>query len=508
MTGPTSWTVVVPTIGRPELARMLASLAAACAVPGLEGPQCVFVVDDRPADAAAPLQVDDAWLPVRTVRSGGRGPAAARNVGWRLSRTAWVVFLDDDVVLSPDWATTLHTDLESADDGTAAVYGRLQVPRGRRPTDWERNTAGLETARYATADAAVRRTALLEVEGFDERFGRAYREDADIALRLRQRGWALVDGRRQVVHPVRAASPSVSVRTQEGARDDARMRVLHGRRWRADAQTGSGRFPLHVATVCSGALALVGAVARVPAASVVGGAVWAALTLDFLTRRVAAGPLPGDPGWAEEWARMAWTSVLIPPAAVTHRVVGEVQARRDPRPWRPPARAVLFDRDGTLVHDVPYNGDPGQVRPVPGARAALDTLRRCGIGVGLVTNQSGVARGLIDPGQVEAVNARVAELLGPFDVVAVCPHGPDDGCSCRKPEPGLVLDAARRLRLAPWECAVLGDTGADVEAGIAAGARVVLVPTGVTLSAEVDAAPATAGDLAGALRWLSTKGRS
>lgn len=71
-----------------------------------------------------------------------------------------------------------------------------------------------------------------------------------------------------------------------------------------------------------------------------------------------------------------------------------------------------------------------------------------------------------------------------------------------------MLDAARRLRLAPWECAVLGDTGADVEAGIAAGARVVLVPTGVTLSAEVDAAPATAGDLAGALRWLSTKGRS
>jgi HAD superfamily hydrolase (TIGR01662 family) len=205
---------------------------------------------------------------------------------------------------------------------------------------------------------------------------------------------------------------------------------------------------------------------------------------------------------------MAWTSTVIPPAAVAHRVVGTVQARRDIRPWRPPVRAVLFDRDGTLVHDVPYNGDPALVRPVPGARAALDALRGAGIAVGIVTNQSGIARGLVDAAQVDAVNARVAELLGPFDVVAVCPHGPDDGCPCRKPAAGLVLDAARRLGLAPWECAVVGDTGADVEAGLTAGARAVLVPTAVTLPDEVDAAPAVAADLAGALRWLATAGRT
>nr|WP_242496553.1 HAD-IIIA family hydrolase [Xylanimonas protaetiae] len=184
------------------------------------------------------------------------------------------------------------------------------------------------------------------------------------------------------------------------------------------------------------------------------------------------------------------------------------QAHRDPRPWRPSTRAVLFDRDGTLVHDVPYNGDPAAVRPVAGARATLDALRRCGIAVGIVTNQSGIARGLLDTRQVDAVNARVAELLGPFDVVAVCPHGAGDGCACRKPEPGLVLDAARHLGLAPWECAVVGDTGADVEAGLAAGARTVLVPTDATRAAEVEAAPAAAGDLAGALRWLATRGRS
>src|SRR4051794_24515334 len=84
--------------------------------------------------------------------------------------------------------------------------------------------------------------------------------------------------------------------------------------------------------------------------------------------------------------------------------------------------AVLFDRDGTLVDDVPYNGDPVLVRPVPGAREALDRLRSAGLKLGVVTNQSAVARGICGPDDVAAVNARVEELLGPFDTWQVCPH--------------------------------------------------------------------------------------
>src|SRR3954452_23042503 len=99
--------------------------------------------------------------------------------------------------------------------------------------------------------------------------------------------------------------------------------------------------------------------------------------------------------------------------------------------------AVLFDRDGTLVHDVPYNGDPAEVRPVAGARAALDRLRAAGLRLGVVTKQSGIARGLLTTDQVTLVNKRVEELLGPFDTWQVCPHGDDDGCRCRKPAPGL-----------------------------------------------------------------------
>ncbi|MHA6625088.1 D-glycero-alpha-D-manno-heptose-1,7-bisphosphate 7-phosphatase [Pseudonocardia sichuanensis] len=164
--------------------------------------------------------------------------------------------------------------------------------------------------------------------------------------------------------------------------------------------------------------------------------------------------------------------------------------------------AVLFDRDGTLVVDVPYNGDPDRVRPVPGAAAALHLLRAAGIPVGVVSNQSGIARGILTTAQVDAVNRRVDELLGPFAVWQVCPHGPDDGCPCRKPRPGMVLAAAHALGVDPGATAVIGDIGADVRAAAAAGAAAVLVPTPVTRPEEVAAAPVVRVDLDAAVRHL------
>ncbi|MGW0533965.1 D-glycero-alpha-D-manno-heptose-1,7-bisphosphate 7-phosphatase [Streptomyces sp. NPDC003032] len=160
---------------------------------------------------------------------------------------------------------------------------------------------------------------------------------------------------------------------------------------------------------------------------------------------------------------------------------------------------VLFDRDGTLVEDVPYNGDPDLVRPVPGAGEALALLRASGIGTGVVTNQSGVARGLISTADVRRVHERLDELVGPFDVWAVCPHGPDDGCGCRKPRPGMILMAAERLRTPAERIAVIGDIGADVEAARRAGALGILVPNAQTRPEEVTAAEHVAADLLSAV---------
>jgi histidinol-phosphate phosphatase family protein len=157
--------------------------------------------------------------------------------------------------------------------------------------------------------------------------------------------------------------------------------------------------------------------------------------------------------------------------------------------------AVLFDRDGTLIHDVPYNGDPARVAPVEGARAALDRLRAAGLRLGVVTNQSGLAKGRFTGADLAAVHARVEELLGPFDTWQVCPHDEGDGCGCRKPLPGLVHRAAAALGTVPQRCVVVGDIGRDMVAAGAAGAAGVLVPTPLTRPAEVAAAPAVAASL-------------
>ncbi|MET7331863.1 HAD-IIIA family hydrolase [Nonomuraea sp. NPDC005650] len=157
--------------------------------------------------------------------------------------------------------------------------------------------------------------------------------------------------------------------------------------------------------------------------------------------------------------------------------------------------AVLFDRDGTLIRDVPYNGDPNLVEPMPGAVEAVARLRRAEVPVAVVTSQAGVAKGLLSADDMDQVNARVEELLGPFDAWAICVHDDVDGCTCRKPAPGLVIRAAAVLDVSPRDCVVVGDLGRDMEAARAAGARGILVPTPQTRPEEIQQAAEVADDL-------------
>ncbi|MEV0721088.1 transferase, partial [Asanoa sp. NPDC050611] len=211
------------------------------------------------------------------------------------------------------------------------VQGRVRVPlpAGRRPTDWERNTAGLASAPWITADMAYRRAALAEVGGFDERFPRAYREDADLAHRVRAAGWELRRGDRGVTHPVRPAGRWASVRVQAGNADDALLRRRYGPRWRSLLEIPAGRRRQHA--VITGALvmsltAAAGARLRrrsapLRAAAVAGAAAWALGTAEFAGRRIAAGPRT-----PAEILTMAVTSVVIPPVAIGHWLRGWVRA--------------------------------------------------------------------------------------------------------------------------------------------------------------------------------------
>ena len=288
--------------------------------------QAIIIVDDRSGDE--PLEIGDrgeAFLNrISVLRSLGRGPAAARNTGWRAASSEWICFLDDDVVTSEGWARDLHADLERADARTGGIQAHIDVPmpRDRNATDWERNVGGLAVSQWITADMAYRRSALEAVDGFDERFKRAYREDTDLAIRVMRAGFILEAGTRRTLHPVRPAGRWVSVKLQRGNADDMLMRALHGAQWRTLAGSPRGRFPVHAATVAAAGIALGAALKRRPALTFAASALWLGLTADFAWRRIAPGPRT-----AEEIATMAATSAAIPFAAVFHKVRGFVNAR-------------------------------------------------------------------------------------------------------------------------------------------------------------------------------------
>jgi len=496
--GGVSFAIVIPTIGRISLRVLLDSLARSGRATGIALP-AVYVVDDRPGPHPS-LELPPVPSRVSILGSAGRGPAAARNVGWRAADTEWVAFLDDDVVVSEQWLADLIGDLDQP-SSVGGVSGRISVPLppGRPPTDWERGTAGLETARWITADLAYRRDVLRQVGGFDERFPRAFREDADLALRVLDAGYDLVPGERRTEHPVRPAGWWASLHQQSGNADDVLMDRLHGRDWRRRAEAPKGRRPLHLLTTACALTVPIALVLRHRSLAGAAAAGWATLTAEFCWRRIRPGPRD-----RVEVLKMLTTSAAIPPAATWHWTRALLR-RSSPRsgperesPARRPA-AVLVDRDGTLVKDVPYNGDPSRVDPMPGAAAALKRLRQAGIPVAVITNQSGIGRGLIDRAAVDAVNARIDEVLGPFAAWVVCPHTDGDGCDCRKPMPGLVHQAAHRLGVAAADCVVIGDIGADMGCAQAAGARAILVPTPVTRADEIRAAPRCARTISDAV---------
>jgi hypothetical protein len=300
--------VVIPTVGRRTLAVLLDRLAGDAHHLG-----SVVVVDDRrgpvPDDLAT--RVPPALRrQVSVVRTGGRGPAAARNAGWRATTASWVAFVDDDVVPGDGWAAALGRDVGSAPPSTGAVAADLHVPlpSDRRPTDRERQVKALETAGWITADLVVRREVLDMIGGFDERFPRAHREDTDFAVRAHRAGCHFDHGERRSFHPVQPAPWWHSIAAQRGNRDDVLMLALHG--WRPDVT----RRRRHLWITACAAVAVVGVATRHRRIGLAAGVGWFAGTAEFVLARIVPGPRT-----AREVATMVVTSVAIPPVAVAHR---------------------------------------------------------------------------------------------------------------------------------------------------------------------------------------------
>jgi histidinol-phosphate phosphatase family protein len=139
--------------------------------------------------------------------------------------------------------------------------------------------------------------------------------------------------------------------------------------------------------------------------------------------------------------------------------------------------AVFLDRDGTVIRDASYPRDPGEVSLLPGAVEALSTIAASGFRIVVVSNQSGIGRGLVSPEEADAVHDRFAAVLQEagvrIDGAYYCPHSPDDGCDCRKPAPGLLLRAAEELDIDLASSIMVGDKDSDLEAGRRAGCSAV-----------------------------------
>ena len=273
--------VVVPTCGRREL---LERCLDALERQSLErGRYEVIVIEDRER----------------------RGPAWARNQGWRRSRAPVVAFTDDDCVPAPDW---LLRGLKPFDDERAdVVCGRIVMPLPEHPTDYERDAQRLERAEFVTANCLCRKAMLERLGGFDERFRLAWREDSDLHFRLLERGARIVlEPRAIVVHPVRPAPWGVSVSQQRKVMFDALLFKKHPRLYRERIRAAP-RWDYYL-TVAALVLGLVNPWFW---------ALWGALTLRFFIHRIRRTAKT-----RRHVLEMLLTSIAIPPVAVFWRIVG------------------------------------------------------------------------------------------------------------------------------------------------------------------------------------------
>ncbi|WP_205589899.1 glycosyltransferase family 2 protein [Mucilaginibacter celer] len=206
--------IVIPTYKRPQL---LSKCLKALQLQLLNKQEFeILVISDGP-DQETRAAVSD-FNRLLNIRYFGlpdkKGPAAARNLGWLNAKAAVVAFTDDDCRPDNRWLTAILAEVDPT--RAQAFTGRVIVPRGQRPTDYELNTAGLETADFVTANCACTKLALFITGGFDERFSMAWREDSDLEFKLIFHNIDLKKvNQAMVVHPVRRARWGISLKEQK-----------------------------------------------------------------------------------------------------------------------------------------------------------------------------------------------------------------------------------------------------------------------------------------------------
>ena len=313
--------VVVPTFRRPALLTRCVERLLAQRVQADEFE--VIVVDDGHDDATREavdaLRAGTAVQLIYLRPAQGRGPAVARNAGWRAARAPVIAFTDDDTLPEPDWLRHGLGAL-ARQPRWSGLCGRVVVPLAppwpRRPTDHELMTLGLETAEFVTANAFVRRSALERVDGFDERFTRAWREDSDLQFRLlRDVGPVGRADDAVVQHPARPERWGVCLRQQRNSFFEALLYKKHPALYRAriDAEPP---WRYYAIVLCS-AFALLLVPAGWPKAAGAAGAIALLLVGGLAWQRLRATSRAPAHVW-----EMLVTSALIPFLSIYWRLRG------------------------------------------------------------------------------------------------------------------------------------------------------------------------------------------
>lgn len=340
--------VVIPTYRRPDL---LARCLRAVLAQDLDDEAYeVIVVDDEPSEqtraivdgfqlarrAPAPIGIIRAaakgdgalnrtsrWSADPPVTAGphlryiamydGHGPAAARNAGWRAAHGDIIAFTDDDCVPFPGW---LRAGLSALVPGVSGADGRVIVPQPASPTDAQHMLAALERSRFVTANCFYRRSALVEVGGFDERFRLPWREDSDLYFTLLESGHSLTRATGAVVvHPVREPSWAVSVREQRKSMYNALLYKKHPRLYRQRVQARPPlRYYAILGVLAIGASSIMSGERR---RAQVAAAIWIVMTLEFAAERLRE--TSHAPSHVTE---MIATSAVIPPLSIWWRLRG------------------------------------------------------------------------------------------------------------------------------------------------------------------------------------------
>jgi GT2 family glycosyltransferase len=315
--------VVVPTCGRPQLLnRCVASLV----LQNFNAHRFeIIIVDDRPSEDTR--QVVARWAE-HTEGSGPKvtympsfgphGPAAARNLGWRVARGGIIAFTDDDTIAGSEW---LENGLRAFNDHVHAVWGRIVMPLSGKPTDYELDAKGLETAVFVTANCFCRRRVLEQIGGFDERFRYAWREDSDLYFRLLDYPANIVHASKAVVtHPIRPAGWGVSLSQLKKIQFDALLYKKHPARYREKIRA-TPRWDYYF-TVAALFISIIALLAASFMTAAIAGAAWLVTTTRFCAQR-----LKNTSRSPRHVAEMIFTSMLIPPLAVYWRAVGAFKFR-------------------------------------------------------------------------------------------------------------------------------------------------------------------------------------